>query len=141
VSSVTISGGQAQLLSLTRCLLRDVELYVFDDCFFSMDGATREKAIRSVFEFCSGKTVLFASHEMITVGVSDEVMLIVGGKVAERGTHEELLSNSQVYARMYGKRSGVTPCRRGCSGTKCRISSPTIPRYRHPRCAYTPSWR
>ncbi len=135
-----MSGGQAQLLALTRCLLRDAELYVFDDCFFSMDAKTRAKAVRSILDVRSGKTVLFASHEMTTVGVSDMVFLIDGGRVVGSGTHKELLTGSPLYADMYGKLTGVMRCRGGCSGRRRPTSWRSIPKAPPPRYVCIRFW-
>ncbi len=110
VSSSFMSGGQAQLLALTRCLLRDAEMYVFDDCFFSMDDRALSKAVGAILGSCSGRTVLFASHGMTTVNVSDEVFLIQNGRVADSGTHEALLERSAAYQEMFSKRPRTISC-------------------------------
>ncbi len=110
VSSKEMSGGQSQLMSLTRCLLRDAELYVFDDCFFSMDIETRKRALSAVMELCSGKTVLFASHDMSTVRLSQKVFVMRNGRVVGSGTHDDLMSGSPFYSEMFEKSSGGVSC-------------------------------
>ena len=105
-----MSGGQSQLLALTRCLLRDAELYVFDDCFFSMDLVTRKKALSAVLDICSGKTVLFASHDMSTVELSQKVFVVKDGHVVDSGTHSGLLKESSFYSDMFKKSSGGLSC-------------------------------
>ena len=110
VSPKAMSGGQSQLLALTRCLLRDAELYVFDDCFFSMDLVTRKKALSAVLDICSGKTVLFASHDMSTVELSQKVFVVKDGHVVDSGTHSGLLKESSFYSDMFKKSSGGLSC-------------------------------
>ena len=110
VSASSMSGGQSQLMALTRSLLRDAELYVFDDCFFSMDAATTRQAISAVRDVCSGKAVMFVSHDMSTVALSQKVFLVKGGRVVGEGTHESLLRESPLYSEMYGKSSGGVSC-------------------------------
>jgi len=110
VSTKGMSGGQAQLMSLTRCLLRDAEVYAFDDCFFSMDLRTRKKALGAVMEICSGKTVLFASHDMSTVELSQKVFVIKDGRVVDSGNHDDLLKRSEFYSDMFAKSTGGVSC-------------------------------
>ncbi|MBR6203848.1 MAG: ABC transporter ATP-binding protein [Candidatus Methanomethylophilaceae archaeon] len=110
VYSAMMSGGQVQLMALTRCLLRDAEMYVLDDCLFSMDEATRRKAVRAVLDVRRGRTVFFASHEMDTVEVSDVVFLMKDGRIVDSGTHERLMSCSGAYYEMYSRSSGGIVC-------------------------------
>ncbi len=110
IASKDMSGGQSQLMALTRCLLRDAELYVFDDCFFSMDLETRNRALNAVMDVCSGKTILFASHDMFTVEISRKVFVMKDGRVADSGTHEGLLKESPFYSEMFEKSSGGVSC-------------------------------
>ena len=105
-----MSGGQVQLMAFTRCLLRDAEMYVLDDCLFSLDERTRRKAVRAVLDVRSGRTVVFASHEMDTVEVSDVVFLMKDGRIVDSGAHERLMSESRVYSEMFERSSGGIAC-------------------------------
>ncbi len=106
MSPERMSGGQNQLMSLTRCLLRDADVYVLDDCFFSLDEDARKTAIDAVIQHCKGKTVLFTIHDTITAAVSDDVYYMSGGRIEDCGDHEELLSRSKGYARMFQAEKG-----------------------------------
>ncbi len=106
MSPERMSGGQNQLMSLTRCLLREADIYVLDDCFFSLDEDSRKTAIDAVIRRCKGKTVLFTLHDTITVAISDDVYYMSGGRIEDFGDHEGLLSRSKEYARMFNLERG-----------------------------------
>lgn len=92
-----MSGGQRLLIIIARCLLHDTGLYVFDDCFFSLDPATRDKAIETITDVCKGKTVVFVMHDTSTVEISDRIILISNGRKVDEGSHEDLLGRSALY--------------------------------------------
>ncbi len=84
-----LSGGQRQLVSLVRGLLRDADIYIFDNCFFSLDSATRDAVNGTLRAVCSGRTVLFCMHDLSTCGISDRVVVMEGGRLTgtvENGT-------------------------------------------------------
>ena len=95
------SGGQRQLIFIVRSLLKDSELYIFDDCLFSLDKDTKQKVISTISEVCAGKTVVYVMHDTSTCTVSDTVILMYRGKVIEQGTHSELLESSELYDNLY----------------------------------------
>ncbi len=95
------SGGQRLLILMVRGLLRDSDLYIFDDCFFSLDKRTKGLAMSTISEMCAGKTVVFIMHDTSTCEVSDSIILMQQGKVVGQGTHSELLESSVLYDNMY----------------------------------------
>ena len=105
-SDVSLSGGQRQLLSIIRCLLRDVPVYVFDNCFFSLDADTRGKVLVTISEFCRGRTVIFNMHDVSTVPASDRVLLLQRGVMEGTGTHAELSASSSLYRDICREGSG-----------------------------------
>lgn len=95
------SGGQRLLILMVRGLLKDSDLYIFDDCFFSLDKKTKGLALSTISEVCAGKTVVFIMHDISTCEVSDSIILMQQGKVVGQGTHSELLESSVLYDNMY----------------------------------------
>ena len=95
------SGGQRLLILMVRGLLKDSDLYIFDDCFFSLDKRTKGLAMSTISEMCAGKTVVFIMHDTSTCEVSDSIILMQQGKVVGQGTHSELLESSVLYDNMY----------------------------------------
>ena len=95
------SGGQRLLILMVRGLLRASDLYIFDDCFFSLDKKTKGMALTTISEMCAGKTVVFLMHDTSTCEVSDSIILMQQGKVVGQGTHSELLESSDLYGNLY----------------------------------------
>ena len=102
----SMSGGQRLLVIMARCLLHDAKLYVFDDCFFSLDQQTRAMALDTVMDVCKGSAVVFLMHDMSTATVSDRVFLMDKGKVRDMGTHEVLIGRSELYINLYKASQG-----------------------------------
>jgi ATP-binding cassette subfamily B protein len=95
--SSSMSGGQRLQMILVRCLLHDSDLYIFDDCFFSLDQVTKGKVLSTIMDVCRDKAVVFIMHDVSTCMVSDRIILMDRGRIQDSGTHEELLSRSQLY--------------------------------------------
>ena len=89
------------MILMVRGLLKDSDLYIFDDCFFSLDKRTKGLAMSTISEMCAGKTVVFIMHDTSTCEVSDSIILMQQGKVVGQGTHSELLESSVLYDNMY----------------------------------------
>jgi ATP-binding cassette subfamily B protein len=98
--ATNVSGGQKLLIVIARALLRDVPLYVFDDCFFSLDGDTKGSTLRAILEVCKGRSVVFVMHDISTCRVSDTVVLMERGQIVDRGLPEELTGRSQLFREM-----------------------------------------
>jgi len=97
----SMSGGQRLLIVMVRCLLHDSELYIFDDCFFSLDPDTKEAAFRTIEERCKGRAVVFVMHDTSTCTRSDRICLMKAGKVLAQGTHDEMMEKSDLYRELY----------------------------------------
>jgi ABC-type multidrug transport system fused ATPase/permease subunit len=96
----TLSGGQRQRLALARALVRRPRLLVMDDATSAVDPEVEQRILRALAERTSdgsGPTVLVVAYRKATIALADEVVLLDGGRVAERGTHAELLERSAVY--------------------------------------------
>lgn len=104
---VTLSGGQKQRVSIARALLRDAELYIFDDCLSAVDAATELKIIRAFVERLKGKTAVIVSHRVAPLAFADEIVVLSEGRVAEQGSREALMALGGEFARMYQKQSST----------------------------------
>ncbi|HPJ70817.1 MAG TPA: ATP-binding cassette domain-containing protein, partial [Candidatus Mcinerneyibacteriales bacterium] len=95
-----LSVGERQLLSIARAMVKKADLILMDEATSSIDPHTEkmlEKAIRLLMK---GKTSLVVAHRLSTVMDADRILVIHGGKIAEEGTHEELVAKEGVYHRL-----------------------------------------
>jgi ABC-type multidrug transport system fused ATPase/permease subunit len=94
---LTLSGGQRQRVAIARALLADPRVLILDDATSSVD-ATTEAAIKDgLREAMAGRTTFIIAHRLSTVSLADEVVVMDGGQIVDRGTHEELLEGCGFY--------------------------------------------
>ncbi len=98
---ITLSGGQRQRAAISRAIIDEHELYIFDDSFSSVDHSTEEEILRNLKNYLNGKTCIFISHRVSTLKLCDLILYLENGKICEMGTHEELLSSKKNYYRTY----------------------------------------
>ena len=94
---LTLSGGQRQRLAIARALLVDPRVLVLDDATSSVDATTEAQIERALREVMRGRTTFVVGHRLSTIALADEIVVLEEGRVAARGTHEELLEASPVY--------------------------------------------
>ncbi|MBK5111332.1 MAG: ABC transporter ATP-binding protein [Thermoleophilia bacterium] len=97
---LTLSGGQRQRVAIARALLADPRILILDDATSSLD-ATTEREIRSgLAEVMRDRTTFVIGHRLSTISLADEVIVMDGGRITDRGTHEQLLERSDLYRRL-----------------------------------------
>jgi ABC-type multidrug transport system fused ATPase/permease subunit len=96
----TLSGGQRQRLSLARALIRRPRLLVLDDATSAVDPEVEARILGAMRERGGDTTMLLIAYRKATIALADEVLFLDGGRIADRGTHEELLSRNPAYARL-----------------------------------------
>ena len=98
---VTLSGGQKQRTAIAQMLIRKPDIMVFDDSLSAVDAQTDAKIRQAIREKTAASTVILISHRITTLMQADEILVLEQGRVAERGTHEELLKKQEIYSRIY----------------------------------------
>ena len=102
---VTLSGGQVQRLSIARSFIKDSEIYLFDDCFSSLDSDTEDKIIKNLNNNFKGKTLIIVSHRVSCVKNADKIIVLEKGSIIQEGTHNDLIKNEGFYKDLYSKQN------------------------------------
>lgn len=102
---VTLSGGQVQRLSIARSFVKDSEIYLFDDCFSSLDSDTEDRIITNLKNTFKNKTLLIVSHRVSCVKHADNIIVLEKGKITQNGTHEELITTEGFYKELHTKQN------------------------------------
>ena len=103
---VKLSGGQRQRLSIARAVLRDPEILVLDEATSDVDTETEMLIQRSLDRLTENRTTFSIAHRLSTIKDADQIVVLEDGRIAERGDHEELLANDDLYAHLWGVQAG-----------------------------------
>jgi ABC-type multidrug transport system fused ATPase/permease subunit len=98
---ITLSGGQRQRLAIARALAVDPRVLVLDDATASVDASTEALIRIGLRGAMAGRTTFVIAHRLSTIALADEIVVLDHGRIAARGTHEELISTSAVYREIY----------------------------------------
>ena len=96
-----LSGGECQRIALARAILKDAPIVVLDEATAFADPENEALIQRALGVLCAGKTVLMIAHRLSTVAGADAIYVLDGGRLAEQGTHAELVEAGGLYARMW----------------------------------------
>ena len=98
---VTLSGGQKQRAAIARMLLGDRPIMIFDDALSAVDSQTDERIRQALRRETKGATVILISHRITTLMEADQIIVLDHGKLAESGTHSQLVNRGGIYAKVY----------------------------------------
>jgi ABC-type multidrug transport system fused ATPase/permease subunit len=97
---LTLSGGQRQRIAIARALLADPRILILDDATSSVDARTEAAIKRGLREVMAGRTTFIVAHRMSTISLADEIVVMDGGAIIDRGSHDELLERCPLYAEI-----------------------------------------
>lgn len=100
---VRLSGGQRQRISIARAFLKNAPILLLDEPTASVDVEAEEKIQEALEKITKGRTVITIAHRLSTVQNAEKIYVVNEGKIAEAGTHQELLARHGIYANLYGK--------------------------------------
>ena len=102
---VTLSGGQRQRVAIARAFVRDPRLLILDDATSSVDVETEFLIQRALRGLMVGRTTVVIAHRLYTLRHADLILVLSGGRIVQRGTHDELLDEPGLYRRVYQQQS------------------------------------
>ena len=98
---ITLSGGQRQRIAIARALLLDPRILILDDATASVDATTEAKIRLGLRQAMKGRTTIIIAHRLSTLALADELVVLDRGRIAARGTHDELIRSSPVYREIH----------------------------------------
>ncbi|MGK0498901.1 MAG: ATP-binding cassette subfamily B protein [Oceanicoccus sp.] len=96
-----ISGGQRQRVAIARAILKDAPFVLLDEATSSLDVETELSVMQALRKLSTGRTTLTIAHRLSTIVESDEILVMIEGKISERGSHQELIETDGWYAKMF----------------------------------------
>ena len=100
---ITLSGGQKQRTAIARAIIRNPPILIVDDALASVDTYTEERILSGLREVMRGRTTIFISHRVSTARNADQIAVLVAGRIAELGTHDELIARNGYYTALAEK--------------------------------------
>jgi ATP-binding cassette, subfamily B, bacterial len=98
---VTLSGGQRQRLAIARAIIRNTPILILDEPTSGLDAASEELVFEALNRLMEGKTCIVIAHRLATIRRADVIFVVEGGRIVERGRHDELIARGGLYAGLY----------------------------------------
>jgi ATP-binding cassette subfamily B multidrug efflux pump len=103
---VKLSGGQRQRIAIARVLLKDAPILILDEATSALDSEVEAAIQQQLVQLMQGKTVIAIAHRLSTIAALDRLIVLDGGRIADTGSHEELIARGGLYARLWARQSG-----------------------------------
>ncbi|MEX2349348.1 MAG: ABC transporter ATP-binding protein [Flavobacteriaceae bacterium] len=100
---ITLSGGQKQRVSIARALIKDPQIYLFDDCLSAVDTETEEEIINNLQKLSKNKTTILVSHRISSAKNANRILVLQAGEIIQQGTHNQLIDTEGYYKELYAK--------------------------------------
>jgi ATP-binding cassette, subfamily B, multidrug efflux pump len=100
---ITLSGGQKQRTAIARAVIREPRILILDDALASVDTYTEERILNGLRQGMDTRTTVFISHRISTARNADQIAVLVSGRIAELGTHEQLIARNGYYTSLFEK--------------------------------------
>jgi ABC-type multidrug transport system fused ATPase/permease subunit len=104
---VRISGGERQRISIARALMKDPPILIQDEATSSVDSISENMIKQALRHLLEERTCFIIAHRLTTVLDADQIIVLEGGKIVGRGTHDELYNNNSIYSRLYNEQFAV----------------------------------
>ncbi|MCR5460773.1 MAG: ABC transporter ATP-binding protein/permease [Acetatifactor sp.] len=101
----TLSGGERQRISIARAIMKDAPVIILDEATANVDPENEQKLMEAVDALTKNKTIIMIAHRLKTVRNADQILVVDKGRIAERGTHDELLRKDGIYKSFVTERS------------------------------------
>ena len=96
-----LSGGQRQRLAIARAILKDSPILILDEATSELDSESEMEVQKALANLMVGRTVFVIAHRLSTIRRANKIVVLDGGTICERGTHQELLARGGLYSRLY----------------------------------------
>ena len=100
---LTLSGGQIQRVSIARALIKNPQIFLFDDCLSAVDLDTENKILKNIKVMCENKTTIMVSNRISSIKDADKIIVLENGKIIEIGNHKTLMENKNYYSQLFNR--------------------------------------